>query len=133
MTKKVIEATAINLTELDNTCLDEYSLRNNYLKKFIIYAPPTTILSISVGSYAYFMGLIGLLTIAPSEILYLTGFGLWYIGTPLFLGTAITLEIRNTSEYFQNRSVIKLVDALRLQNHSDKHVKKFLKKFRKKA
>ena len=118
--------------ELEETCLDEYVSRNIYLKKFIVYAPPTTVLSLSVGSYAYFMGLTGLLTLAPSELLYVTGFGLWYLATPVILGTAITLEVRNSIEYFRNRSVIRLIDALRLNEPSDKYVRKFLKKFRKK-
>ena len=118
--------------ELRETCLDEYALRNAYLKKFIIFAPPTTVLSLSVGSYAYFMGLTGLLTLAPSELLFVTGFGLWYVATPVILGTAVTLEVRNSIEYFRNRSVIRLVDALRLDEPSNKHVRKFLKKFRKK-
>ena len=118
--------------ELRETCLDEYALRNAYLKKFIIYAPPTTVLSLSVGSYAYFMGLTGLLTLAPSELLFVAGFGLWYVATPVILGTTITLEVRNSIEYFRNRSVIRLVDALRLGEPNNKRVRKFLKKFRKK-
>ena len=118
--------------ELRETCLEEYVSRNIYLKKFILYAPPTTVLSLSVGSYAYFMGLTGLLTLAPSELLFVTGFGLWYVATPVILGTAVTLEVRNSIEYFRNRSVVRLLDALRLNEPSNKHVRKFIKKFRKK-
>ena len=118
--------------ELSETCLDEYVARNIYLKKFILYAPPITVLSLSVGSYAYFMGLTGLLTLAPSELLFVTGFGLLYVATPVILGTAVTLEVRNSIEYFRNRSVVRLLDALRLNEPSNKHVRKFIKKFRKK-
>ncbi len=118
--------------ELDETCLDEYAIRNAYLKKFIIWAPPTVIVSLPIGSFAYLLGVYGLLTIAPYEILFVTGFGLWYLGTPIIAGLAITYEIKYTVEYFGNRSIVRVLDALRTNKFENKHVKKLLKKFRKK-
>ena len=119
-------------SELDDTCIDEYALRNKYLKKFIIWAPPTVVVSLPVASYVYLLGMYGLLAIAPFEILFITGYGLWYLGVPLIAGAAITLEVKYTIEYFGNRSVLRVVDALRMNEYENKHVKRFLKKFRKK-
>ena len=121
-----------NDQKLEDTCLDEYSLRNQYLKKYLVYAPPTLVLSVPLTSYAYFMGLYALITVAPYEILFLTGFGLYYITTPIIVGTALTLEVKYTIEYLKNRSIVKLVDSLRLGRIKDKAVLKFLRKFRKK-
>jgi len=118
--------------ELDDTCIDEYSLRNKYLKKFITWAPPTVIVSLPVGSFIYLFGVYSLLTIAPYEILFVAGYGLWYLGVPLIAGAAITFEIKYTIEYFGNRSVVRVIDALRMGNFKDKHAQRFLKKFRNK-
>ena len=128
----VREVIRVESEALNETCVDEYALRNKYLKKFIIWAPPTVVVSLPVASYAYFLGIYGLLTIAPYEIIFYAGFGLWYIGVPVIAGTAITLEVRNTVEYFRNRSIVRVIDALRLNDVKSKHVKKFLKNFRKK-
>ena len=38
--------------ELDQTCLDEYAIRNKFLKKFVFWAPPTLVVSLPVGSFA---------------------------------------------------------------------------------
>jgi hypothetical protein len=42
------------------------------------------------------------------------------------------LRQKNTIEYFGNRTIIKVVDALRMSDINNKHVKKFIEKFRKK-
>ena len=117
---------------LNETCLDEYALRNKYLKKFIIWAPPTVVVSLPIASYAYLFAMYGLLTIAPFEILSIAGYGLYVVGFPVIAGAAITLEVRNTVEYFTNRSVVQVLDALRLNDVKSKHVTRFIKKFRKK-
>jgi len=122
----------INDQDLSETCLDEYGLRNNYLRKFLIYAPPTVILSFPAASYAYFLGMNALLSIAPYEVLFLAGFGIYYVAAPILLGTAITIEVKFTIEYFRNKAMVSLIDALRIGKHGAKPVKKFLKKFRKK-
>ena len=57
--------------ELDQSCLDEYAIRNKFLKKFVFWAPPTLIVSLPVGSFAYFMSLYALMLIAPYEALIL--------------------------------------------------------------
>ena len=44
----------------------------------------------------------------------------------------IALITRNTIKYFKNRSMIKVVDALRMGDINNKHVIRFSEKFRKK-
>ena len=126
------EVITVESEVLNETCLDEYALRNKFLKKFIIWAPPTVIVSLPVASYAYLFAMYGLLTIAPFEILSIVGYGVYVVGFPVIAGAAITLEVRNSVEYFRNRAVVRVIDALRLNDVKNKHVKKFLKKFRKK-
>ena len=118
--------------ELDQTCLDEYAIRNKFLKKFVLWAPPTLIVSLPVGSFAYFMSLYALMLIAPYEALFYTGFGLYYVATPAIVATAVALEVKYSIEYFRNRSVVHVIDALRMSDFGHKKVRKFLKKFRKK-
>ena len=118
--------------ELDQTCLDEYAIRNKFLKKFVFWAPPTLVVSLPVGSFAYFMSLYGLMLIAPYEALFYTGFGLYYVATPAIVATAVALEVKYSVEYFRNRSVVQVIDALRMSNFGHKKVRKFLKKFKKK-
>jgi len=125
-------STPLSPENLDDTCLDEYGLRNGYLKKFLIYAPPTVIVSVPVLSYAYFLGMYALLSIAPYELLFIAGYGLWYLAVPAVIGTAITFEVKYSIEYFRNRAMVRVVDAIRSNNIKNKYVKRFVKKFRKK-
>ena len=34
---------------LNETCLDEYAARNKYLKRFVIWAPPTAVVSTTLS------------------------------------------------------------------------------------
>ena len=117
---------------VDDTCLDEYAHRNARLKKFLVWAPPTVIVSLPVGSVAYFLGLTGLLNLAPSAGLFYVGFGLWYLAVPTIAVGTVALEAKYTVEYFKNREVVRVIDAIRDNRPHNKYVKKFIQKFRKK-
>ena len=117
---------------VDDTCLDEYAQRNAYLKKFLVWAPPTVVVSLPVGSFVYFLGLYGLLNVAPSAGLFYAGFGLWYLAVPTIAVGTVALEAKYTVEYFKNREVVRVIDAIRDNRPNNKYVKKFIQKFRKK-
>ena len=103
---------------LDETCLDEYAARNKYLKRFNIWAPPTVIVSLPF-----------LWQIIFSDSLA-SFFAFWFFGVPVSSGITIALELKNTIEYLSNRSVIRVVDSLRLGDVENEYVKKFTNKFR---
>ena len=114
--------------EFDETCLDEYADRNTFLKKFIIWAPPTIILSLPVISKAYLIATFGWV-ILPLEYLEIAIISAALTG-PTIIGTAIIFETKHTIEYFGNRMIIQVLDAIRLNDLKNKVVVKFIDKFR---
>ena len=114
----------------DETCLDEYATRNAYLKKFIVWAPPTLILSLPILSQTYLIAMIGW-AILPIEYLNATIVTAFLI-PPAVIGAVIALETKNTIEYFGNRLIINVVDALRMGDYQNRFVKILLNKFRQK-
>ena len=132
----VVNSNIIDSLEVEETfaatCLDEYALRNKFLKRFVIWAPPTLVVSLPVASYAYLLGMYGLLWIAPFEFLYITGYGLYIIGAPAVIGAAVAFEVKYSVEYFRNRYMVKVIDSIRSNDFGNKSIKKLLKKFRKK-
>lgn len=120
------------IKEFDETCLDEYMLRNKSIKKFIVWAPPVTVLSLPTYSYAYLLSVYALLNVAPFEALFYIGYGFYYISIPIAVGSFIALETMYSIEFFKNRGIIQILDALRLNDYNNKKVIKFIKKFRKK-
>jgi hypothetical protein len=115
---------------LNQTCLDEYALRNEYLRRFIIFAPPTLILSLPILSKAYLLAMIGW-AVLPIE--YLNTAIISAIALPTaIIGTVIAFETKHTIEYFGNRFIIKVVDALRVGDYQNHFIKVLLNKFRKK-
>tara|TARA_B100000925_G_scaffold142662_1_gene106862 strand:+ start:831 stop:1496 length:666 start_codon:yes stop_codon:yes gene_type:complete len=115
---------------LNQTCLDEYALRNEYLRRFILYNPPTLILSLPILSKAYLIAMIGW-AILPIE--YLNAAILSAIVLPpAIIGTAIAFETKFTIEYFGNRFIMKVVDALRMGDSQNRFIKILLNKFREK-
>ena len=116
--------------DLDETCLDEYALRNSYLRKFIIWVPPTMILSLPLISQAYLIAILGW-TVLPFKYLDIAIITAALTG-PAIIGTAIYFEARHTIEYFGNRRIVKVLDALRLEDYSNSAVFNFINKFREK-
>ena len=103
---------------LEKTCLDEYAARNKYLKRFVFWAPPTAIVSVPYIWISIFSDSLA------SAVAFI------FVGIPVFSSLTIAFEIKNTIEYFSNRSVIRVVDALRFNDFENEHVKKFIHKFR---
>ena len=103
---------------LDETCLDEYAIRNKYLKRFVIWAPPTAIVSIPYLWAAIFTDSLA------SAVAFI------FFGIPVFGSFTIAIELKNTIEYLSNRSVIRIIDSLRLNDFENEYVIKFVNKFR---
>ena len=125
---KKIEITADIQKDFDETCLDEYALRNSFLRKFIIWAPPTMILSLPIISQAYLIAILGWM-ILPFKYLDIAIITAALTG-PAIIGTAIYFEAKHTIEYFGNRRIVKVLDALRLEDYNNAAVVNFINKFR---
>ena len=123
------EFTATEIEVLRDTCLDEYAQRNAFVKKFITWAPPTLILSIPALSQTYLIAMIGW-SILPIEYLNAAIISAALAG-PTIIGIVVTLETKYAIEYFGNRFIVKVVDALRMGDDKNKSLEKLLNKFRK--
>jgi hypothetical protein len=94
---KALELTPEIKKDLDETCLDEYALRNNYLRKFILLAPPISIASLPVVSSAFLLGMLATTFIVPFEqiaTVIIVGSYTYIIAGSILVGAIITLETK---------------------------------------
>lgn len=117
----------------DNTCLDEFIQREQQLRKFLIWAPPATIVAapvtlvVSAYSAAFISNAVGV-----------TGWaGLGYaiggamIGGASVIGSFIGLETAKAIEFSNNRYMIKLIVSIHNREFS-KQTSNFIKRYRSK-
>ena len=83
------------------------------------------ILSLPVTSQAYLIATLGWM-ILPLEYLEIAIITAALTG-PAIIGTAIFFETKHAVEYFGNRRIIKVIDALRLEDFENKFVLKLSK------
>lgn len=117
----------------ETTCLDEYLVREKHLRKFLIWAPPATVVAVPAAFMAA-----GYTTAAVSSAVGVTGWaGLGYTiaGASLagvgVLGTFIGLETAKAIEFSNNRYMINLISAVHSRDFGNKTIRNFLKKYRK--
>lgn len=116
------------------TCLDEFLTREQQLRRFLIWAPPATVVAAPVAGLGGALIGSGLASAAGA-----TGWaGLGYTifgslaGGVAVVGTFVGLETYKAIEFSNNRYMVNLVTAVRSQNYEHKTLKKFLKKYHKK-
>lgn len=131
---KNVESLFTNEIDPETTCLDEYLTRESQLRKFLIWAPPSTVVAAPAG---FMIG--GYSAVALSGAAGVTGWaGLGYavlgagIGGLGVLGTFVGLETAKAIEFYNNRYMINLITAIRVDNLEHKSVLNFLNKFRSK-
>lgn len=118
----------------ENTCLDEYILREQQLKKWLIWAPPLGIIGTPVAAFG--AGAVTGVIVNAAGVTGWNGLG-WVLGGALLgftVGTVATLGITTVSavKFYNNRELLKLI----VESHQDdmqytKKLHKFLKKYNK--
>ena len=94
--------------DTESTCLDEYLIRSKQLKKFLIWAPPVTVVGGPIAIYAT--------GVTTAFILEQVGIGGWSalgyaIGSVMLttiatVVTFVTLETVKSIEYFNNKNLM---------------------------
>jgi hypothetical protein len=111
---------------VESTCVDDYIKREEQLRKFLIWAPPTTVLA---APTAFAAG-----GLAAAGVMHLTGLTGWSalgytVGTAMVSGVAVLgafigLETVKAIEFFRNRYMIRLITAVQNEDYSNKVVTK---------
>lgn len=118
----------------EQTCLDEYLVREQELRRFLIWAPPTTVVTAPVSALGG--ALVGSVFAHAAGATGWAGLGYTIFGSLIggtaVVGTFIGLETHKAIEFSNNRYMINLIASVRAQNYQQKTVQKFLRKYRKK-
>lgn len=129
-----VESLFTNEIDPNTTCLDEYLTRESQLRRFLIWAPPSTVVAAPAGfmiggySAAFLSGAAGVTGWAGLGYAVL-GAGIGGLGV---LGTFVGLETAKAIEFHNNRFMINLITAVRVESYQEKSVVSFLSKFRNK-
>jgi hypothetical protein len=123
-----------NVVDLNTTCVDEYLQRQASLKKFLIWAPPATIIGTPVG---VFVG--GNVAAFISSTLLGQGWAAlgWTILGAMGGGTAVlvtgtTMITSRAIEYKNNSTMLEIIGASHAQDYTNKKLNKAYNLFHKK-
>jgi hypothetical protein len=117
-----------------STCLDDYLKRQAQVRKFLIWAPPTTVVAapaaFMVGGYTAAFISSTLLQQGWAALGY-TILGAFGSGVGV-IGTFIVLETSRGIEYANNNKMLELIAASHAQEYKNKRLMKFTKRFNEK-
>lgn len=118
----------------ETTCIDEYLTRQAKVKKFLIWAPPTTVVA---APAAFFIG-----GYTAAGITSLVGIGGWSalgytilgaVGSGVgVIGSFVALEVSRGLEFANNQKMIKIITAAQTNTLEHKTFAKFVNRFNKK-
>ena len=129
-----IELALQNEVGEDQTCVDEFIVREKYLKKFLLFAPPIGMVATPVAGYAGGMAaaaLSGAAGVSGWSALGWTILGAFGAGGGA-LGALVFLEVDKGIEFSNNRYMIRLVSAAHLRDMENEKIKNFLGRYRNK-
>jgi hypothetical protein len=116
------------------TCMDEYLKRSKQIKRFLIWAPPITVVGAPVAGYtlgiaaSYTAGLVA--TVGWDALGYaIMGLFVGFTGTAV---TGVTLETVHAVKYFNNKNIMELIAFSHADNIEHKRITKFIKKYNRK-
>lgn len=119
---------------LNNTCLDEYLTRQQQLKKFLIWAPPATVVGAPVGFVV--SGFSTAMLLAAVNVTKWSALGytiLAAVGTGVgIVGSFTYLEISGGIEYYLNNQMIHIITAAHNDFDNNKYLVKMYRKYNKK-
>jgi hypothetical protein len=131
--KQVIEFVDSNIGS-NNTCADDYLIRQNYLKKFLIWAPPITVVgaptAFIIGGYTA-AGLSTLAGVGGWSALGYTILGAFGSGFAA-LGTFTVMEISNGVEFINNQKMLNIITAANSNTLDHKAFVNFVNSYNKK-
>lgn len=116
----------------DNTCLDEYIAREKVVRKYLIWAPPLTVVGAPVAFYAAGVGAAAISAASGitgwSALGYAVGAASLIGGGVLAVGAGI--EIAKALEFKNNRYMIRLIVGAQDYAYDNEEVKSFIFKYR---
>jgi hypothetical protein len=133
-TEADVEAVIHNTVDVETTCIDEYLVRSKQLRRFLIWAPPVTVVGGAVGSAAVGLGTIYAVEAAGSIGWAALGWGIF--GTTVTAAgaviTFVALETTKAVRYVQNKNMMEAIAFSHADDTENKRIQRFLKKYNKK-
>lgn len=114
-----------------NTCIDEYLVRQKKLKKFLIWAPPVTIVAAPAAGLVGGFATAALTNAAGISGWSALGYTILGVAGPgiAVLGTFTTLEVAKGIEYHNNNKMIAIITASHNRVYDHKLLIKLAKKY----
>jgi thiamine pyrophosphate-dependent acetolactate synthase large subunit-like protein len=115
------------------TCMDEYLTRSKQLKRFLIWAPPVSV--VGAAGMAYGGGALGVaLTSATADgfAALANALGGAFLGGGSVLITFAAFETVKAIQYARNKNTIELIANSYANNLDNKRIVKFVKKYNRK-